>query len=140
MISKNKPIEIPEENIFKNDTLDRKEAIENLSELITSTTEALTISVNADWGAGKTTFVKLWKKYLEKNKGVKAIYFSAWENDFLKEPLISILGEMYEAFPKEEKTLNKIGEIAGKIVRRSVLPAVLKAVTAGSVGNEEITG
>ena len=37
-------------------------------------------------GAGKTTFVKLWKTYLKKEKSINSIYFSAWEDDFSKEP------------------------------------------------------
>ena len=61
MIKKKKKISIKENNIFENDLLDRKEAITDLSQLIENQEEALVLSVNADWGAGKTTFVRLWK-------------------------------------------------------------------------------
>ncbi len=94
MIKKNKEIEITEENIFANDILGRETEIENLSDLIFSTDEALTMSINANWGAGKTTFIKLWKKYLQNKYKINSIYFSAWEDDFSKEPLVSILGEI----------------------------------------------
>ena len=94
MIKKNPEIEIDENNIFKNDKLQRKDSIEDLSKLIISNIEPLVLSINASWGSGKTTFVKLWQTYLKKECKVNSIYFSAWEDDFSKEPLISILGEM----------------------------------------------
>jgi len=64
MIHKNKLLEIDVDNIFLNDKLHREAEIENLSSLIVSTNEAFTMSLNADWGAGKTTFIKLWRAYL----------------------------------------------------------------------------
>ena len=62
MVNKNKPFEINGNNIFLNDKLKRVTEIENLSSLIVSTEEAFTMSINADWGAGKTTFIKLWRE------------------------------------------------------------------------------
>ena len=50
MIKKNQEIEIDENDIFKNDKLDRKDSIEDLSKLIISNTEPLVLSINASWG------------------------------------------------------------------------------------------
>lgn len=119
------------------DLLDRKDTIENLSNLIISTKESLVMSINADWGAGKTTFVKLWQKHLM-TQGVNSIYFSAWEDDFSKEPLISILGEINsyinQHFGKKDKDttykLDAVKNMGGKILRRG-LPAALKGLTGG---------
>lgn len=117
------------------DLLDRTESIKNLSSLLMSTKEPLVMSINADWGAGKTTFVKLWQKHLT-TQGVKSIYFSAWEDDFSKEPLISILGEINSYictnFPEEETTkkLAIVKDMGSKILRRGV-PAALKGLTGG---------
>ena len=137
MITKNQLLIIEEDDIFKNDRLDRKDVIENLSHLIVLTKEALALSINADWGAGKTTFVKLWQKYLEKKHGVNSIYFSAWEDDFSKEPLISILGEINnyiaENFEHEIETIKrfeKVKEFSGKVLKRG-LPAFIKGATSG---------
>ena len=68
MILKHQPIDIEDNDIFKFDKLDRKESIENLSSLLISTNNAFTLSINANWGAGKTTFIKLWKAYLKHAK------------------------------------------------------------------------
>jgi hypothetical protein len=137
MIKKNNQIEIDESNIFKNDSLDRKELVENLSELIVSTHEPFVLSINASWGDGKTTFVKLLKAYLKKEHSVESIYFSAWEDDFSKEPLVSILGELnryIEANFKEKSEVatkfNKAKSLSGKILKRA-LPALVKNATMG---------
>ena len=55
MFIKNKVIKIDEQDIFKNDTLNRKETIIDISKLITSTTEPFVFSINGSWGTGKTT-------------------------------------------------------------------------------------
>ena len=75
------------------DRMNRAGDIEKLTRLIGGMTEPFTLCINASWGAGKTTFVKLWKKTLEE-RGINSIYFSAWEEDFTREPLIALLGEI----------------------------------------------
>ncbi len=139
MILKHQPIKIDESDIFKNDKLDRKDAIKNLSSLLSSTNNAFTLSVNANWGSGKTTFIKLWQSYLKKELGVQSIYFSAWEDDFSKEPLISILGEIkrylddnFSADPDKAKSFEKLKSLGGKVLKRGV-PAFLKGITGGVV-------
>lgn len=151
MIIKNKPLEIDKKNIFKNDKLGRKETIENLSSLIKSENNAFTLSINADWGAGKTTFVKLWQAYLKEEFKIKSIYFSAWEDDFSKEPLIAILGEINQYISDNYKTDNtakekfeEVKKIGGKILKRAI-PVLLKTMTSGLVdinnnGLEEVIG
>lgn len=137
MIKKNKDIEILKDNIFLNDKLQRKDEIENLSSLVASTRVALTMSINADWGAGKTTFVKLWREYLRKEHNIKSIYFSAWEDDFSKEPLIAILGEINkyidENFKEQDKVMKNFEEVknfGAKVIKRG-LPAFVKGATSG---------
>ncbi|MCX6075898.1 MAG: P-loop NTPase fold protein [Campylobacterales bacterium] len=137
MMNKNKQFEINEADIFSNDKLKRIAAIENLSDLIVSTKEAFTLGINADWGAGKTTFVKLWQKYLKKEHNVNSIYFSAWEDDFSKEPLISILGEInkyisdnFENTSEVAQKFDKVKEFGGKVLKRGI-PAFVKGATSG---------
>lgn len=144
MIKKNQEIEIDENNIFKNDKLQRKDSIEDLSKLIISNTEPLVLSINASWGSGKTTFVKLWQTYLKKEGRVNSIYFSAWEDDFSKEPLISILGEMnsyieknFKANTPVPKGFKKALNLSGKILKK-VVPTAIKGATAGLVDAPQI--
>ncbi len=139
MIKKNKEFKLGENDIFLNDKLNRKEAIENLSSLLISTKEAFTMSINANWGAGKTTFVKLWKEHLLKEYKVNSIYFSAWEDDFSKEPLIPIMGELNayiaDKFQNDKaisKKLEDVGSLAGKVLKRA-LPTLIKSATHGAI-------
>lgn len=139
MIFKNKFIGITDDDIFKNDKLDRKDVIENLSHLIVSTKEAFTLSINADWGTGKTTFIKLWQTHLKKEHQVNSVYFSAWEDDFSKEPLISILGEInsyisdnFEVESTIVQNFEKVKEFSEKVLKRG-LPAFIKGATSGLI-------
>ncbi|AYQ57371.1 hypothetical protein MS2017_1692 [Bathymodiolus thermophilus thioautotrophic gill symbiont] len=141
MITTNKPIEISEDDIFVNDCLDRKEVVEDLSCLISSSTQPFVFSVNADWGSGKTTFVKLWKTHLEKEHGVKSVYFSAWEDDFTSDPLIAILGEL-DAYIKKnngdlEGELKNVKKTVGKILGNT-MPAIFKGVAKKVIGNDAV--
>jgi hypothetical protein len=139
VIKKNNQIEIDENNIFKNDSLDRKELVENLSELIVSTHEPFVLSINASWGDGKTTFVKLLKTYLQKEHSVESIYFSAWEDDFSKEPLVSILGELnryidenFDTKSEVTSKFEKTKKFSWEIIKRA-LPAFTKGATMGAL-------
>ena len=69
-------------------------------------------------GAGKTTFVRMWKQELE-NNGYKTLYFNAWETDHFDDPLIAILGELSEVFKSKKAFKSLIGK-AGRITLRRV--------------------
>lgn len=141
MLIKNQMITIPEDNIFYNDILGRQQSIKDLSQLILSYNQPFVLSINADWGTGKTTFLKLWKAYLKKEHNINSIYFSAWEDDFSKEPLISILGEINNYIIKNSCThavksnFEKVKTIGSKIVKRT-FPAFIKGLTSGLVDVE----
>jgi len=139
MIRKNFELEIPEEDIFRNDVLERKTVIENLSALVLNTKDPFVLSIQGNWGSGKTTFVKLWKAYLEQTHALPSIYFSAWEDDFSNEPLFAILGEinsfLKKLVPEDTKRtdgmkIDKFKEAGSKVIRKA-LPALLKGATSG---------
>lgn len=84
---------LSEENPWADDALDRLEFAERLTELIQLPTESFVIGLDGDWGTGKTFFLKRWKAYLEKS-GIKVIYYNAWEEDFIDDPLTALLGKI----------------------------------------------
>jgi len=89
---------------WKDDVLDRKKCADKLTEIISGQINPLTISLNGDWGTGKTFLLKRWKLQLE-HDGYKAVYFNAWEDDFLNDPLLSILGKLKSVI--NEKYINE---------------------------------
>ena len=65
MLQKNSELTIPLNNPFQNDQLDRNKIADNLTLLVQSTTQPFVISIQAPWGWGKSTFIKMWKAQLE---------------------------------------------------------------------------
>jgi hypothetical protein len=138
-------IEIPPADPFKNDLLGRRESANALTELICTTQEPLVLSINASWGEGKTTFLKMWRQMLE-NKEVKTLYFNAWENDFSDEAFVSLIGELEFGIeglslksPDESKEqLLKAKKFASSLIRRGI-PTAVKLATAGLVNLDELS-
>lgn len=63
---------------YKTDVLqNRKEFGQTLENIINNLDERLVLSINADWGEGKTTFIKMWKQSLEKREK-KILYYDAF--------------------------------------------------------------
>jgi len=52
------------------------------------------MTVSSPWGTGKTTFVRMWKAYLE-SKGCPCVLFNAWEHDFAENPFLTFIAEMH---------------------------------------------
>ncbi|MCP4351030.1 MAG: hypothetical protein GY795_36650 [Desulfobacterales bacterium] len=119
----------PEKDIFN-----RKRFGEQLTNLVKNVEHELVIALDAPWGEGKTTFVKMWKGMLHENQ-IKSIYFDAFENDFHEDPFFSISGEIYELIEcnrsdrKDEFKDKAISAI--KTLGRASLRIGIKAATAG---------
>ena len=104
-----KDIEIPEENPFENDRLDRRKLIESLTYLIGATEGPCVIAVDAPWGAGKTTFLRMWSQHL-RNQKFTVVEFNAWETDFTDDPFMALCAELTGVLDAEEGT-----ELSGKM-------------------------
>ena len=133
---KSKVLDVPSDNIFLNDKLQRNQSVDNLTNLLKNISSPLVLSVNAPWGAGKTTYLKMLHANLN-SLGGKSIYFSAWETDFALDPLLAFLGEMNSALSKfligdskKVRAWKKAKAAGAHILRRSV-PVGLKLATAG---------
>src|SRR5438034_2702502 len=88
MLKKLTELEVTADSPFANDALERKGAIEKLTNLIESTEQPFVLSIEAPWGWGKTTFTRMWKAHLE-SKDQVCLHFNAWENDFVDDPLVT---------------------------------------------------
>jgi hypothetical protein len=101
---------------YRNDALDRKQFGDRLKNLITRAREELVICLDAPWGEGKTTFVLMWQKQLER-ENIPSIYFDAFANDYIDNAFIAIAGEI-SAFAKkhlhDDPKQTKLGEFKKK--------------------------
>ena len=89
------PIDIPEDDPFSNDLLDRRESAEVLTHLLASIEGPCVLAVDAAWGNGKTTFLGMWSQHL-RNEGFPVVGFNAWETDFSEDPFIALSTELTE--------------------------------------------
>lgn len=94
---KSKEIEISQAHPFGRDLLNRKQYADVLTQIVKNAEDGFTLSINADWGYGKTTFVKMWDAMLQ-SEGYKTICFNAWESDFVADPMMALIDGLRNGF------------------------------------------
>lgn len=97
-------IDVPTDDPFKHDLLDRREAVDTLTHLVANLDGSCTIAVDAAWGAGKTTFLRIWTQHL-RNQGFPVVGFNAWETDYSEEPFVTLSTELTEGLHSEQSKL-----------------------------------
>ena len=127
-------IEVPEDDPFKNDLLDRKEPVEILTHLVGSIEGPCVLAVDAAWGTGKTTFLRIWAQYL-RNQSFPVIEFNAWETDFTGDPFVALSSELTDGLQKYAKEplsekITATQEAAKEVILRAV-PGIIRIATLG---------
>lgn len=112
------PLTLPEPHVnaddpWNDDVLERKQCADLLTNLIKNTSYSVVISLNGSWGSGKTFFLKRWHASLIK-ENIHAIYYNAWEDDFVDDPLIALTGTLCERL-KDISEVNVINKIKGSL-------------------------
>ena len=129
--SRSQEIEIPVENPFANDKLERKHLCNILTDVVSFYGQSgCVLALGGEWGSGKTTFVKMWRQHLN-NREFKTLYFNAWASDYTEDPLIALIAELSE-LSADNGTINKIAAGAVRITAsglKSTLKGVLKKAT-----------
>src|SRR5690242_6307744 len=78
----------PEKDIFGRAVLGQR-----LINLIANVSDPLVVAVDAEWGSGKTVFLRMWAGELRK-KSYPVIYFDAFQNDYSNDAFGAIAGEI----------------------------------------------
>lgn len=140
MKSKLEDIRIDNEEPFANCKLDRAKYALPLREIVKSYPDGCVMAINGKWGTGKTTFVKMWQRYLEKYD-ITTLYYNAWENDFVSDPLVSLLGELnkFKEVNGAKEKMEGVVSVAGRIFL-DMAPAIARGVIkkVSGVDTEEI--
>ncbi|MEC7784450.1 MAG: P-loop NTPase fold protein [Bacteroidota bacterium] len=137
---KHDPIDIPhgkDEDPFLNCKLDRKPYAEALTNVVNTYADGFVMAVNNEWGAGKTTFIKMWKQQL-KNEGFETLYFNAWENDFQDDVIIALLSELKELRDEGSEKFDSVLKNAATFLRK-VAPAVIKGAASKAIGDDAVS-
>ena len=119
------------------DQLNRKQDAELLTKILVRRSNSnrekpnkssYVINVNAEWGAGKTYFVKRWAEDLKYEHPV--VYIDAWSNDFMDSPIITVLAEIQEQLLEtiNKSHLTQAKRKSFKNIGISVLPKILAAL------------
>ncbi|HLE41761.1 MAG TPA: P-loop NTPase fold protein, partial [Nitrospirota bacterium] len=78
--------------------------------------ESLVISLNAGFGAGKTTFLKMWVDRIVNNRGAGegplVVEVNAWNDDYCGDPLLSLVSALIEALNKKGKASQSLRDAA----------------------------
>lgn len=136
---RSKEPEIPAGKPFENCKLDREQYATVLTQIIESYKDGFVLSVNNKWGEGKTTFIKMWRKYLGlPEHRFKTIYFNAWEHDFGQDPMAAILSEIKSLDLGDEDELEGIIKKAAKFSIHAI-PILLKAAAEKYIDTETFT-
>jgi hypothetical protein len=105
---------------FEDDILERKSISKQLSDFVERIEDPVVLALDDKWGSGKTFFLKRWvAAHNGENEG-KAItvYFDAFENDYLSDPLVSIITALSTRIPDDqEATLKTWKRVAAKLAK-----------------------
>ncbi|OEF42810.1 hypothetical protein OAE_14525 [Vibrio cyclitrophicus 1F289] len=85
----------PDERFEKYEIINNQPYAEHLTQFLKSKAEnGYVLNLNAEWGAGKTTFLQCWYNELKDNHPV--VYFDAWKSDFTKDPMLALMDAFHE--------------------------------------------
>lgn len=132
------PIEVPEDNAYQHDVLQRRPVVEFLTGLIQRAGGPFVLAIDSPYGTGKTTLVNMLRSSLTKSHH-QCIYFNAWQLDYVTDPLVAMVSALDQVSHQDQakfaevavhlKTLRKVTTV---IAKRSVVAAV-KVATLGAL-------
>ncbi|MEV3841667.1 KAP family P-loop NTPase fold protein [Aeromonas veronii] len=120
------------EEILSADRLDRARYAEFLTNYLAAEGKQrnYVLNLNAEWGAGKTWFIKRW--YMELKAHYPTVYIDAWQQDFSDDPLLTVISSIIEQL--RDATGNKVAipdgikskllgllKVGGKLVLKSAI-------------------
>lgn len=124
----------PQQDIFR-----RKSFGDGLINLVEMADDPLVVVLDAPWGTGKTTFIKMFAGELRKRR-FPVIYFDAFENDYVDNGFLAIAGEVLrvssqlkkDQTPAHKKFLKAAARTGGVLLRMGAKVGV-KAATLGAI-------
>ena len=136
-----KDIEIPEDEPFKYDLLDRKEPAEILTNLVGSIEGPCVLAIDAAWGNGKTTFLELWSQHL-RNNHFPVVELNAWKTDYVEDPFTALSIEWTDGLKQhaDKDVIDSVKEGAIEVLRQ-LTPDIFRMISnsipgGGALGPE----
>lgn len=131
-------------NTFDDDLLGRKQIAINLTNIIKFKPDLKVLAIDSSWGTGKTTFANMWGDMInnqeEYSSEFEIMNFNAWENDYISDPLCSLLSELEKQIQSKNSAIKSIfekGKDKIKPYARIGTEVFLKYITKGALDNVE---
>lgn len=126
-------IEISGDDVFKNDKLERRDVVQFLANHICKVNAPYVIAIDAPYGSGKTTLVKMLQARIN-SESIRCIYVDLWEHDFSGDPLVPLVVALQEAGSNgaSRKHLAAAKKWAGAIVKHGAVAAA-RVATLGAL-------
>ena len=125
-----------------NDLLHRRKTGSALSSLLNRTEDPLVVTLDGEWGSGKTNFLKRWVgQHLKENKDSTVVYIDAFAHDYISDPLPALVTALEgRTNNKNIKRMKRAAFNIAKVGTRVGLAVATSgaSVAVGKVG-EEIT-
>ena len=130
-------VEVPCNTPFQYDLLDREAPAKFLTQLVDGIDGPCVMAIDAPWGAGKTTFLKMWSRYL-RNEGFPVVEFNAWETDHAADPFVALVSELKEGLAEFDEgslkeKIKKTADAAVQVALRAV-PGLIRIAASGVLG------
>jgi KAP family P-loop domain len=130
---------LPEKDIFG-----RKSFGDRLTRIVRALENPSVLLLDAPWGTGKTTFVKMWRGELMK-AGIPSVYFDAFASDYQEDAFLAvasqIIADAESLAPCRESARNTFRAKAfqtARILGRASLRLGVRVATAGLVEGEAL--
>lgn len=139
MISRTPDIKIDEKNVFDSDSMERESYVRYISEMLEAVKGPFVVALDAPWGTGKTTTIKMIEALL-KNSGHNCLYFNAWKADHTSDPLIPLLAQLTKVSStstKQEKFIQGIKKGASKLPG-ILLNTAVRVATVNAINSDEV--
>ncbi len=118
------------EEILSADRLERARYAEFLTNYLAAEGKQrnYVLNLNAEWGAGKTWFIKRW--YMELKAHYPTVYIDAWQQDFSDDPLLTVISSIIEQLKAEAGSPQLSPYLSTKLASllKATAPIVTKAL------------
>lgn len=142
MVYRVSQLDVPVDEPFRNDALERRPTVEFLVGLIERAGGPFVLALDSPWGTGKTTLVRMLETELKRQE-FSCIYFNAWQVDYVTDPLVALVSAIDQlelgstgAAATFKEHLSKARRVTSLVAKRTAVAAA-KALTVGALDLEE---
>lgn len=116
------------------DLLDIEREINGFRNVLLTVKPKFVLSVEAPWGTGKSTFLRILESELKDHSVIK---INAWESDYSNDPIAAILSSIAKSdlYQDNKELVNDIFKVGVKFIKK-LLPIIVGIATQGIISKK----